>query len=99
MPPKYKNQGVPKKYNREARWYVRPSGKAINISSWGFMQHEIPSDLLDYRYFKYAYRFLRELADKAGPLEPVEQSALLFLEDQSDKLKALLSQRDLSRRC
>lgn len=99
MPTRHRNRGIPEKQVREAYWYARPSHKTINIEGWGFMQHEIPTDLSDYRNYKYAYRFLRELAEKLGSLEPDEQIALDFLEDQSEKLKALLSQRNLSHRC
>lgn len=94
MPEKYKNRGVPEKTEREAVVYERPSGESVEIAGGGFMRHEVPSDFWSYKKFKYSYRFLRELEKRLGSLEPAEQKAFDFLEEQAALLCELLSGRD-----
>lgn len=93
MPFKRKKRGLPERAERQAYMYVRPSMKTLNIASWGFASHEIPSSLSSYRGYRYAHRFLRTLAQRAGGLEPAEQAALAFLDDQSSRLCELLAER------
>jgi hypothetical protein len=95
MPSKYKKRGLPQNVEREANRYRRPSGVELDIAGWGFMPHEVPYNLDAYKSFKYAYRFLRTLREKAGILESEEQAALTFLEEQSAKLCDLLAKRGL----
>ena len=97
MPGKYKNRGVPQKTEREATTYWRPSYAEVNISGWGFMEHEVPSNLWSYKGFKYSYRFLRELKERLGSLESLEQEAFDFLEEQSALVRELLEERPLVR--
>ena len=97
MPGKYKNRGVPQKTECEATAYFRPSGVEVDISGWDFMEHEVPSSFWDYKNFKYSYRFLRELKEHLGSLEPVEQEAFDFLEEQSALVRKLLEERPLVR--
>ena len=95
MPEKYKSRGVPEKTEREADVYKRPSGEWLDMVGLGFMEHEIPSGFWSYKNFKYSYRFLRELKERLGSLEPAEQTAFNFLEEQAALLRGLLSTRDL----
>lgn len=97
MPGKYKNRGVPQKAERKATTYWRPSGAEVDISGWGFMEHEVPSRLWNYKDFKYAYRFLRELEGRLDSLESAEQEAFDFLEEQSALVRELLEERPLVR--
>ena len=94
IPEKHKNRGVPEKTEREAVVYQRPSSELVEITSWGFMEHEVPSGFWNYKNFKYSYQFLRELKERLGSLEPAEQQALDFLEEQATLLRALLSERE-----
>lgn len=95
MPTKYKKRGLPENIEREACRYARPSGTGVDITGWGFMEHEVPYNLGNYKYFKYSYRFLRALAERLGKLEAEEQSAMDFLKEQSEKLVSLLAKRDV----
>lgn len=95
MPEKYKSRGVPEKTEREAVAYERPSGESVEIAGWSFMEHEIPRGFGSYKNFKYSYRFLRELKERLGSLEPAEQTGFNFLEEQAALLRELLSTRDL----
>jgi hypothetical protein len=95
LPHKQQSWGVPEKAEREAVSYYRPSGDRIDIVGWGFMAHEVPSDFYEYKSYRYSYRFLRALSQMTGSLESDEQTALDFMEEQSFKLRGLLSQRPL----
>lgn len=104
MPPKQKSHGVPQKTERVATTYLRPSGAEIDISDWGFMEHEIPKYIWDgwleivfeewrYKGIKYSRRFFEELLRQCDSLEGPEQEALSFLLEQSRLVEDLLSQR------
>lgn len=97
MPGKFKNCGVPQRTEREATTYFRPSGAKVGITGWGFMEHEVPSSFWGYKNFKYSYRFLRELERHLSSLEPMEQEAYNFLEEQSALVRELLEERPLVR--
>jgi superfamily II DNA or RNA helicase len=93
MPNKSKHCGVPQKTEREAVTYWSSSETPVDISGWGFLEHEVPKNLGYYKDFKYSYRFLREMKARLGSLEPSEQRALDFLENQSRLVGELLRER------
>jgi hypothetical protein len=87
-------RGVPELVLRPAVQYCRPSNAEIDITDWGFMEHEVPGSLTDYREYKYSARFLRELRRRVTALEVREQQALAFLDNQARLLRGLLMTRE-----
>ncbi|MFM2374610.1 MAG: hypothetical protein RLZZ234_605 [Candidatus Parcubacteria bacterium] len=94
IPPRVEAQGVPQKIERGTNVYTRPSGDIIDISKWGFMLHEVPTDVRMYKNYKYGYRFLRELKHRTRYLEQEEKEALEFLKTQQALLCDLFERRD-----
>ncbi len=94
MPKRQKHHGLPRPAEREADVYERPSGKLVYIHDWGFMEHQVPSNLWCYSGYRYSHQFLKKLNDCLGSLEPAEEAALQFLEEQAALLSELLSERD-----
>jgi Helicase conserved C-terminal domain len=94
LPGRERNHGIPAKNERVAVDYFRPSGVHIYIHDWGFQEHQVPSNLHEYSSFKYGRQFLLELRARLGTLEPDEEAAIAYLNDQSQLIKELLLTRN-----
>lgn len=93
IPQPQKHYGIPDIIEETAVGYWRPSGERIDISTWGFLGHEVPTVAHGYRGIKYARRFLCTLERETGHLEPEEREALDFLEVEEAKIASLLLER------
>jgi hypothetical protein len=94
IPKRCEAKGVPQKIERGTNVYIRPAGDSVDISEWGFMLHEVPTDVHMYKNYKYGYRFLRELKHRTRYLEQEEKEALEFLKTQQALLCDLFEKRD-----